>query len=90
MDGFQVFRKIQELDPDLPIVALTPVAEAEQREKALKAGFCDYFVKPILEIAKFCRPSMDTSAGARTLPSRSPPDPQEFRQESSFLIRNEW
>src|SRR6478609_6981400 len=53
MDGFEVLRRIQALDKDVPVVAITALASPAEREKALSAGFCDYFVKPILEIEKF-------------------------------------
>jgi len=53
IDGFTVFGKIREKDQHVPVVAITACAGKEEREKALKAGFCDYFVKPILEIDTF-------------------------------------
>jgi len=53
MDGFEVFSRIQKLDKDVPVVAITAMSRPAEREKALKAGFCDYFVKPILEIDRF-------------------------------------
>ena len=53
MDGFDVFRMLRQQDHDVPIVAVTARACPIEREKALKAGFCDYFVKPIVEIEAF-------------------------------------
>ena len=53
MDGFEVFRRIRQIDEDVPVVAITALASPAEREKALRAGFCDYFVKPILEIDNF-------------------------------------
>ncbi len=53
MDGFEVFRRIQQSDKNVPVVAITAAAAPAEREKALRAGFCDYFVKPILEIEQF-------------------------------------
>jgi len=53
MDGFEVFSCIQQIDKNVPVVAISAVAAPAEREKALRAGFCDYFVKPILEIEKF-------------------------------------
>jgi CheY-like chemotaxis protein len=53
MDGFEVFRRIQAVDKDVPVVAITAMASPTERERALRAGFCDYFVKPIMEIDKF-------------------------------------
>jgi len=53
MDGYQVFDRIRELDKVVPVCAITAHAFEKERERALRAGFCDYFVKPILEITKF-------------------------------------
>jgi len=53
IDGFEVFRRIQDVDKDVPVVAITALGFPAEREKALQAGFCDYFVKPILEIERF-------------------------------------
>jgi len=53
MDGFEVFARIQKVDPAVPVVAITAQAQPDQRKRALAAGFCDYFVKPILEIHTF-------------------------------------
>jgi CheY-like chemotaxis protein len=53
IDGFEVFRQIQHRSPRLPVIAVTAKAVPADKEKALKAGFCDYFVKPIIEIDRF-------------------------------------
>ena len=53
IDGFEVFERIQAVDKDVPVVAITAVAEESKRERALQAGFCDYFTKPIMEIDRF-------------------------------------
>jgi DNA-binding NtrC family response regulator len=53
MDGFEVLRGIRERDEHVPVVAMTGQADSNHREKALKAGFCDYFVKPILSMDYF-------------------------------------
>jgi CheY-like chemotaxis protein len=53
VDGFDVFRRIQEHNSQIPVVAVTAKAQPGEREKALRAGFCDYFVKPIIEIENF-------------------------------------
>ena len=76
IDGFEVFRQIQRRSPLLPVIALTANAYPADKEKALKAGFCDYFAKPITEIDRFretvfkhvgrCKnPPYKESAGAR-------------------------
>jgi CheY-like chemotaxis protein len=51
--GFDVFREIQRRSPHLPVVALTASAMPAEREAAMKAGFCDYFAKPILDVERF-------------------------------------
>ena len=53
LDGFDTFRRIREVDKDVPVVAVSAAAFVNEREKALSAGFCDYFIKPIMEIQKF-------------------------------------
>ena len=53
LDGFEILRHIQQKDKELPVVALTAKAEPAEREKALRAGFCDYFVKPIIDVSEF-------------------------------------
>jgi len=35
------------------VATLTASAFAAEREKAQSLGFCDYFIKPIMEIEKF-------------------------------------
>ena len=47
MNGFEASRRIRELMPDLPIVALTANAMTEDREKCLSAGMVDHIAKPI-------------------------------------------
>lgn len=53
MDGFEVFRGVRSVDEKVPVVAITALAHPQEREKALQAGFCDYFLKPIIEIERF-------------------------------------
>lgn len=47
MDGFTATSEIRELDPDIPILALTAFAFDEEKEKAKKCRFSDYLVKPV-------------------------------------------
>jgi CheY-like chemotaxis protein len=54
MDGFEVFHRIHSVDQTVPVVAITAVTLPGEREKALQAGFCDYFVKP-MEIERFLK-----------------------------------
>ena len=53
LDGFDTLRRIREIDESVPVVAVSAAAFANERETALSAGFCDYFIKPIMEIQKF-------------------------------------
>ncbi len=49
MDGLTATRAIRE-DPDiamLPVIALTAGVLAEERKKALAAGFTDFIAKPV-------------------------------------------
>ncbi|MCA1743707.1 MAG: response regulator, partial [Desulfonatronovibrio sp.] len=47
MDGFEATRIIREDFPDLPIIAMTAAAMAQDREKSLAAGMNDHLGKPI-------------------------------------------
>jgi CheY-like chemotaxis protein len=55
LDGFEILRHIHQKDKELPVVALTAKAEPAERDKALRAGFCDYFVKPIIDVREFLK-----------------------------------
>jgi CheY-like chemotaxis protein len=52
-DGFEAFRRIRERDRSVPVVAVTAIASPSEKDRALRAGFCDYFVKPILDLEEF-------------------------------------
>ena len=47
MDGYTATRKIRELGAEIPIVAMTANAFAEDRRKCLEAGMDDYLSKPL-------------------------------------------
>jgi DNA-binding response OmpR family regulator len=53
IDGFELFQQIQHVDSSVPVVAVSALANPKEREKALAAGFCDYFVKPIHDVDVF-------------------------------------
>jgi signal transduction histidine kinase/ActR/RegA family two-component response regulator len=49
MDGYQAYTEIRKHDPEIPIIALTAKAMADDRDKLLAYGFTDYLPKPIDE-----------------------------------------
>src|SRR5688572_19922889 len=51
--GFEVLRQIRQTDASVPVVAITGQADLRHRQRALDAGFSDYFVKPILSLDYF-------------------------------------
>ena len=46
-DGYSLGRRVRELDPRLPMLALTAYARAEDRTKAIRAGFDNHLSKPV-------------------------------------------
>jgi DNA-binding NtrC family response regulator len=48
-DGLETLRRIRELDPDLPVVMISVVANARTIVEAMQAGACDYVSKPFQE-----------------------------------------
>jgi CheY-like chemotaxis protein len=73
LDGFDTLRRIREVDKKVPVVAVSAAAFPNERETALAAGFCDYFIKPIMEIQKF-RQSIYSHLGECANPSYKPTD----------------
>ena len=47
MDGYELVRAIRDKRPDLPAVAVSAYARADDRERARAAGFIAHIAKPI-------------------------------------------
>ncbi|MEO5967748.1 MAG: response regulator [Ferruginibacter sp.] len=47
MDGYQAMSHIKEIDPGLPVIAVTAQAMLGDRDKCLSSGADDYISKPI-------------------------------------------
>lgn len=47
MDGYEAFRLIRELSPDVPVIALTAYAFETDRRRMFEAGFNDCLAKPL-------------------------------------------
>lgn len=47
MDGFELFRRLQALDEELPVILLTGHGDVEMAVSALKAGAYDFLTKPV-------------------------------------------
>jgi CheY-like chemotaxis protein len=51
MDGYELLEHVRELTPeeggDAPVIALTGLFDAEERRKALEAGFARFLTKPV-------------------------------------------
>lgn len=52
MSGIETLRKLQQIKPGLPVVMLTRRGTIGGAVEAMKAGACDYFLKPP-ELARF-------------------------------------
>ena len=72
MDGYEASRRILELAPNLPIIAQTAHAFAEERAKCLAAGMLDHIAKPIESealralILKHANKARTSSSASRT------------------------
>ena len=47
MDGMEIYHKIRETHPDLPVILLTAYGSIDQAVEALKSGIFYYFKKPV-------------------------------------------
>jgi CheY-like chemotaxis protein len=46
MDGYEATKLIKEINPELPVIAVTAYGLSGDKEKALAAGCDDYIAKP--------------------------------------------
>ena len=47
LNGIEATRIIRKTDVDLPVIALTAYAFADDRERSIEAGCTDYLAKPV-------------------------------------------
>ena len=81
MDGLQVLSLIRESCPDVPVVMLTGLNDAETAVQALRAGATDYVTKPfelkrlfdLLRDARENRPASQPATVGTRAPSKSEP-----------------
>ncbi|MBB2487293.1 response regulator [Mitsuaria sp. WAJ17] len=83
MDGYQATRHLHEIDPALPVLALTAHALSEERQRSQEAGMCGHICKPIDQaellrtLAPFPRRQRSEEAApppAARAPARAPAD----------------
>lgn len=92
IDGFEVVRRLRAAGCDVPVVAVTALAMASDREAALAAGFDGYIAKPIdptqfvAQVDGFLPPGLRSAAAAIDAPvtdsaptSASEPGPSNGR-----------
>lgn len=46
MDGFEVLRRLREVDREVAVIMITANTDLEQARKTMEMGACDYVVKP--------------------------------------------
>ena len=81
MDGYEATRRLHEIDPALPVLALTAHALTEERQRSQEAGMCGHICKPIdqVELLRTLAPfprrqrSGDAAAPQAGPPGRTPP-----------------
>lgn len=81
MDGYATLRKIQELDPDIPVIFLTGLTETEYELKGLTAGAVDYITKPFVKEILLARLRIHLSMGRR----KENLDPEKVESLSAVL-----
>ena len=55
MDGYEVLRRTRLIDATIPVIAFTAHAGMNFRQRAIQTGFNDVVIKPVLDMAAFCR-----------------------------------
>jgi two-component system CheB/CheR fusion protein len=53
MDGYTLLKAVRSKDPSVPVMAVTAMAFAADREKAYAAGFSDFVTKPVRDFDTF-------------------------------------
>jgi len=53
MDGYKVLQALRSQDPDVPVMAVTALAESRERIRAREAGFADFITKPFTDMPTF-------------------------------------
>lgn len=69
MDGLALLRKIKVLNPALPVLLMTAYGEIGKAVAAMRAGACDYLLKPFepaslsAQVERYLLPAADPGAG---------------------------
>ena len=78
LDGYQLTRRLRELDPQVPIIGVTANALREEGERCLEAGMNVWLVKPLSlttlrqTLSAWCPPSAEAPFGALEAPAALP------------------
>ncbi len=71
MDGLEAVRRIRDIAPDLPVIALSAHALKEEQEQSRAAGMVDHLTKPVDPQELIRRVLAHTRGDASTLPASS-------------------
>ena len=78
LDGYQLTRRLRELDPQVPIIGVTANALREEGERCLEAGMNVWLVKPLSlttlrqTLSVWCPPPAEVPFGALEAPAALP------------------
>jgi len=92
MDGYEATKKIRNIDPLVPIIALTAAASTEDRQKVLAAGMNEHLGKPIdskrlyMYLQKWCKIDAKSPAQINEI-SKSKPTVLIVDDDSSNIQR---